>query len=115
MSAFKVDRKSLAADAVAGLTFAIVNIPQAVAKVILADVNPVLGLYMLMIAIPVGVLATSSVFMNMSTTSALSVAAGGALINFSAADCQWLNRVLQVKEQETNDESLSPAGDWQSN
>jgi SulP family sulfate permease len=49
------------------------------ANALLANVNPVLGLYTLMIATPVGAIFTGSVFMNVSTTSALSVAAGDAL------------------------------------
>lgn len=73
-------RATLGADAMAGMTFAVVNIPQAMANALLAGVNPVLGLYTLMIATPVGALFTSSVYMNVSTTSALSVAAGDALL-----------------------------------
>ncbi len=73
-------RKSVVADAVSGLTFAVVNIPQAMANALLAGVDPVLGLYTLMVATPIGALFTSSVYMNISTTSALSVAAGDALI-----------------------------------
>jgi len=84
--AFKFERETLAADAVAGLTFAVVNIPQGMANAILASVNPVLGLYTLMVATPVGALVTSSVFMNVSTTSALSVAAGDALVAIPAAN-----------------------------
>ena len=49
---------------------------------VLATVNPVFGLYTLMVATPVGALFTSSVFMNVSTTGALSVAAGDALVYF---------------------------------
>ncbi len=45
----------------------------------LAGVDPVRGLYTLMMGVPVGALFTGSVFMNVSTTSALSVAAGSAL------------------------------------
>ncbi|MCB0068084.1 MAG: SulP family inorganic anion transporter, partial [Caldilineaceae bacterium] len=41
--------------------------------------NPVLGIYTLMVAVPVGAIFTSSVFMNVSTTSALSVATGASL------------------------------------
>ncbi len=75
---------TITADAVAGVTFAVVNIPQAMANALLAGVNPVLGLYTLMIATPVGALFTSSVFMNVSTTSALSVAAGDVLLGVPA-------------------------------
>ena len=64
----------------AGFTFAMVNIPQAMANALLAGVNPVLGLYTLMAATPIGALFTGSVFMNISTTSTLSVAAGDAML-----------------------------------
>ena len=75
----KPERRHINADLLAGLTFAIVNVPQAMAHALLATVNPVLGIYTLMLAVPVGALFTSSVFMNVSTTSALSVAAGAGL------------------------------------
>jgi SulP family sulfate permease len=78
-----IDRNHFVADAIAGLTFAVVNVPQAMGNAVLATVNPVAGLYTLMIATPVGALFTGSVFMNVSTTGALSVAAGDALVHFS--------------------------------
>jgi SulP family sulfate permease len=73
------DRSKLKSDLIAGLTFAIVNVPQAMGHAVLATVNPVLGIYTLMVAVPVGALFTGSVFMNVSSTGALSVAAGSAL------------------------------------
>jgi len=72
-------RSNLKSDFVAGLTFAIVSVPQAMAHALLATVNPVLGIYTLMVAVPVAALFTSSVFMNVSTTGALSVVAGSEL------------------------------------
>ncbi len=72
-------RANLKSDLIAGLTFAVVNVPQAMAHALLAAVNPVLGIYTLMVAVPVGAIFTSSVFMNVSTTSALSVATGAGL------------------------------------
>ena len=51
---------------------------------LLAMVNPVLGIYTLMVAVPVGAIFSSSVFMNVSTTGALSVAAGVVLLEFPA-------------------------------
>jgi SulP family sulfate permease len=69
----------LKSDVIAGLTFAIVNVPQAMGHALLATVNPVLGIYTLMIAVPVGAIFASSVFMNVSSTAALSVAAGAGL------------------------------------
>jgi SulP family sulfate permease len=73
------ERSNFKADIIAGLTFAIVNVPQAMGHAVLAAVNPVLGIYTLMVAVPVGAIFTSSVFMNVSTTGALSVAAGAVL------------------------------------
>ena len=81
-SQFRIDKSTLSADLVAGLTFALVNIPQSMAHALLAAVNPVFGLYTLMLATPVGALFTSAVFMNVSTTSALAVAAGDTLLAY---------------------------------
>ena len=78
------DRRHLVADLVAALTFAVVNVPQAMAHALLATVNPVLGIYTLMVAVPIGAIFSSSVFMNVSTTGALSVAAGVVLLEFPA-------------------------------
>ena len=75
----KPERGNLTSDLIAGLTFGVVNVPQAMAHAVLATVNPVLGIYTLMVAVPIGAVFTSSVFMNVSTTGALSVAAGAGL------------------------------------
>ena len=80
----KPERGHLVADMVAAFTFAVVNVPQAMGHALLAMVNPVLGIYTLMIAVPVGAIFSSSVFMNVSTTGALSVAAGVVLLEFPA-------------------------------
>ena len=77
-------RRSLAADAIAGLTFAVVNVPQSMAHALLATVNPVLGIYTLLAAMPVAAFFTSSIYMNVSTTSALSVAAADGLAGIPA-------------------------------
>jgi SulP family sulfate permease len=82
----RLNRATLSVDLLAGLTFALVNIPQAMAHALLALVNPVFGLYTLMLATPVGALFTSATFMNVSTTSALAVAAGDTLINYPSSD-----------------------------
>lgn len=82
MSTIKPEKKHLASDLLAGLTFALVNIPQSMAHALLAAVNPVFGLYTLMLATPVGALFTSAVFMNISTTSALAVATGDTLVTY---------------------------------
>jgi sulfate permease, SulP family len=81
----KPKRENLSSDLIAGLTFAVVNVPQAMAHALLAMVNPVFGIYTLMVAVPIGAIFTSSVYMNVSTTSALSVAAGSGLVDTPAA------------------------------
>jgi SulP family sulfate permease len=86
LTTIKLEKKNLTSDLLAGLTFALVNIPQAMAHAMLAVVNPVFGLYTLMLATPVGALFTSARFMNISTTSALAVAAGDTLINYPSGD-----------------------------
>jgi SulP family sulfate permease len=78
----KPERGHLVADMIAAMTFAVVNVPQAMGHALLAMVNPVLGIYTLMIAVPVGAIFSSSVFMNVSTTGALSVAAGVVLLEY---------------------------------
>ena len=78
----KPEPRHLTADLIAALTFAVVNVPQAMAHALLAMVSPVLGIYTLMLAVPVGAVFSSSVFMNVSSTAALSVAAGAALAEF---------------------------------
>jgi len=80
----KPERRNLTADLIAGLTFAVVNVPQAMAHALLAMVNPVLGIYTLMLAVPIGAIFSSSVFMNVSSTAALSVAAGVVLVDVPA-------------------------------
>ncbi len=79
MSTIPHERGQIIADLLAGLTFAVINVPQAMGNALLATVNPALGLHTLMIATPIGALFTSSVYMNISTTGALSVAVGDSL------------------------------------
>ncbi len=78
------ERRHLMSDLIAGLTFAVVNVPQAMAHALLATVNPMLGIYTLMVAVPIGAVFTSSVYMNVSSTAALSVAAGAVLVDIPA-------------------------------
>lgn len=81
----KPERAHIVSDLIAGLTFAVVNVPQAMGHALLATINPVFEIYTLMIAVPVGALFTGSMFMNVSTTSALSVAAGAGLARVPAS------------------------------
>jgi SulP family sulfate permease len=80
----KPERSHLASDLIAALTFAVVNVPQAMGHALLVMVNPVLGIYTLMVAVPIGAIFSSSVFMNVSTTGALAVAAGAVMLEFPA-------------------------------
>jgi SulP family sulfate permease len=76
------ERRQLSSDAIAALTFSVVNVPQAMGHALLAAVNPVFGIFTLMVAVPVAAIFNSSVFMNVSSTAALSVAAGVVLADF---------------------------------
>jgi SulP family sulfate permease len=78
----KPDRSLLMSDLIAALIFAVVNVPYAMGHALLVSVNPVLGIFTLMVAVPVGAIFNSSVFMNVSSTAALSVAAGVVLLEF---------------------------------
>ena len=60
-------------DILAGFILGIESIPDAMASAILAGVNPIHGLYAVMLSTPVGALFASSVFMSVQTTSALSL------------------------------------------
>jgi SulP family sulfate permease len=78
--------KDLRSDSVAGLIGAVAAIPDAMASAVLCGVNPVHGLYANIVGTPVGALFTGSVFMNVSTTSAISLATGAALAGFAAEE-----------------------------
>jgi SulP family sulfate permease len=80
------EKSQLKSDLIAALTFAVVNVPQAMGHALLATINPVMGIYTLIVAVPMGALFTSSVFMNVSTTSALSLAVGSGLADVSAIE-----------------------------
>ena len=64
-----IQRKGLIPNLVAGLTIAIADIPDAMASAVLAGVNPVYGLYAIMVGKLIGGLLTSSHFMTLAITS----------------------------------------------
>jgi len=84
MKANPSQKSNLVADLVAGVVGGVANIPDALASAILAGANPAYGLYAVMIGTPVGALLSSSVFMTITNTSALSITAGTALAGFDA-------------------------------
>lgn len=75
----RVPRKILINDMVSGLVMAVVNIPGALANGLLAGVNPVFGLYSMIAGTTVAALFTSSVIMNVDSTSATALATLDAL------------------------------------
>lgn len=79
MAKLKLDRTTLTADLTAGLTTALVTIPDGMASAVLAGVSPIHGLYALMTGTPVAALLTGSQFMYVSLTGAISVTVGSVL------------------------------------
>ena len=81
-----VPRKILVGDIISGLIMAIVTIPGAIANGVLAGVNPVYGLYTVMLATPIAALFMSSVIMNVDSTSATSLAVFDAIGGIPESD-----------------------------
>jgi SulP family sulfate permease len=73
-------------DAMAGLTAGIANIPDGMASGVLAGVNPVYGLYTLMVGTPVCALLGSTQIMVFNTTSAMTLVAADGLGDRSGND-----------------------------
>jgi SulP family sulfate permease len=74
--------------AIAGLTTGVANIPDAMASAVLAGINPVQGLYAVMVGTPLGAVFGSSTFMNVAATSALAITAGSAIAGYSSGDAR---------------------------
>ena len=83
IKSWRIDRKNISSDFLSALTLGISSIPDSMASAILAGINPLTGLYTMIIATPIGALFTSSVFMHISTTSALSLAVGSSLAGYT--------------------------------
>jgi SulP family sulfate permease len=75
--------RNLVADLIAGITTAVSSIPDSMASALLAGINPLTGLYTMIIATPIGALFTSSESMHISTTSALSLAVASSLVGMT--------------------------------
>ena len=89
---FAWDRKDRGADLTAGLTTGIAAIPDSMASALLAGINPLVGLYTMIVATPVGALVTSSQMMHVSTTGALSLGVASSL--YGVPDDQKLQAVF---------------------
>ncbi len=79
MPRIALNRETLRADITAGIASAFVTIPDGLASAILAGVNPMQGLYALMVGTPIAAFALSSQFMYVGNTGAMAVATGDAL------------------------------------
>jgi SulP family sulfate permease len=75
--------KNMVSDLTAGLTNAVVNIPDSIAAAILAGVNPTYAFNAIMVGTPIGALFTSSQFMQVAPTSALMIVVGSSLTGIS--------------------------------
>jgi sulfate permease, SulP family len=76
---WSIKRENILPDFIAAFTVGVASIPDSMASALLAGVNPLTGLYTMIIATPIGALFTSSEMMHISTTSALSLAAASSL------------------------------------
>lgn len=81
-----INRKNFMSDFIAAFTLGVASIPDSMASALLAGINPLTGLYTMIIATPIGALFTSSQMMHISTTSALSLAVASSLVGISPAD-----------------------------
>ncbi|MBL8145588.1 MAG: SulP family inorganic anion transporter [Anaerolineae bacterium] len=72
--------KELVSDIGAGITKSIDSVTGGMGNAVLAGLNPVYGLYTVLAATPIGALFTSSVFMNIDSTSAIAATAGSLLL-----------------------------------
>ena len=80
---WRIHPRNLVPDLIAGFTTAVSSIPDSMASALLAGINPLTGLYTMIIATPLGALFTSSEAMHISTTSALSLAVASSLTGMS--------------------------------
>ncbi|UCC52875.1 MAG: SulP family inorganic anion transporter, partial [Anaerolineaceae bacterium] len=86
ISTLKINRHTVGKDILAGLTAAIAAIPDGMASATLAGVNPVYGLYNLMVGTPVAALFTSSVYMAVINASAMALVVFDALAPYSGEE-----------------------------
>jgi SulP family sulfate permease len=86
MLGLKVPTKTVLNDLVTGLVMAVINVPQALANGVLAGVNPVFGLYSMIVGTTVAAFVTASVFMNVDSTSATALTAGEALAGVTSEE-----------------------------
>jgi SulP family sulfate permease len=86
MEGLRVSRKTLTSDLLTGLVMALISIPGSLGNGLLAGVNPVYGIYSTIVGTTVAAVFTSSVFMNVDSTSATAIATGEEVVGLSPAD-----------------------------
>jgi len=79
-------KSTISSDMVAGLTASIPSIPDAMASGVLAGINPIYGLYGLMVGTPIAALFTGSAFMSVVTTSAMAITICSALVGYQGQE-----------------------------
>jgi sulfate permease, SulP family len=96
MTTKRQNKPALTSDLVAGLTACIPAIPDGMASGALAGINPINGLYGMMIGTPVAALFTGSVFMNVGTTSAIAITIGSVMGAYQGQELQALVTIALV-------------------
>ena len=89
-------RDTVASDVRAGVTLGVESIPDGLASGLLAGVNPAYGLYAYLVGTGAGALATSSVFMSVQATGAMSVIVADVPILHSGAQATTALFTLSV-------------------
>ncbi len=70
---FKFDRRTARPDLMAGVVLGVESVPDALASGVLAGVNPIYGLYAVMMGTPIGAIFSGSVYLSVQTTSAMAL------------------------------------------
>jgi SulP family sulfate permease len=83
MKNLRITKETFPSDLVAGTVNAVTSIPDALGSAVLAGLDPIHGLYAIMVGTPIGALTTGSVFMNVSITGAMALAVRDALVGYS--------------------------------
>ncbi len=86
LSGLRIPRKTFLSDLISGLINGVVAVPDALANGLLAGVNPVFGVYSVIAGTPIAALFTSSVIMNVNSTSATAIATHEALNGVASDD-----------------------------
>ena len=96
MQRFRVSRQTLTSDLLAGLIMAIITLPGSLGNGLLAGVNPMLGVYSTIAGTPIAALFTSSVIMNVDSTSATAIATGEQVAGLAPPDQLAVVVVLSI-------------------